>query len=79
MRLKNHPEATVEVYVDGRVKLHTAPRRSILDAFKIGLITVAVKNSEKSIGEKMSPGRYRLTVTNFSWFKQATDYNLHRI
>jgi len=64
MRIKNHPRAIVEIYVDGRVSVFFPdnPSNTFRNALKITLIEMATQAVRNNAG-KLEPGRYNVVIT----------------
>ena len=83
MRIKNHPRAIVEVYVDGRTEVFfnemDTENLTLKDVIKQGLIIGTVRNLHHHCEKDIERGRYELTMTKFKMFKRNAGFDLKPI
>lgn len=77
MKIKNPPDAFVEVYRDGRVSpILNNELSSTRNQVALFEVVKGIVERDKSKYQEKAPGLYRFTITNYSLGLFRTKYNL---
>lgn len=80
MKIKSHPRAIIEIYVDGRVSVFVEGEpKTLRETYVINLIKYFVNEQGPIFAKNLETGRYEMTMTSFKLRTRDAEFDLNPV